>query len=279
MKKKRLEEPDHEFRVTTSNLSDMVGKTHFTTELTLMKCVSGSGVIMIDSRKHILAANYNFLLSDLVVFKVLETTEDFLVISFTLSLPFYYELAAGINNNIFSVLPYCAPDLYREDQLQPSDLLFESLCLLYKNREHSNRRTMAMNLVTCYMYEMYELTAPLVQDRLEEEKNNHYLQTVNSLYDLAVEHSERNRSIEFYAGLLNMSSRNLYKIVQRSIHITPKQLIDDIVISTIKRLLLTTTLSNQQIADRFTFPDQSSFGQYFKRCTGMSPSVFKDKYE
>lgn len=279
MKKSRLKEPDFEFHINTSNLSDMVGKTHFTTELTLMKCVSGSAVIAIDSRRHIFAANHSFLLSDLVVFQVLEITEDFSVISCTLSLPFYYELAAGFNSNVFSVLPYSAPDLYREEQLRSADLLFENLCLLYENREHSNRRIMAMNLVICYMYEMYELTSPLVQTQMEEDQNNHYNRTVNSFYDLAVIHSEKNRSIEFYAGLLNMSSRYLYKIVQTSIHITPKQFIDDVVISSVKRLLLTTTLSNQQIADRFNFPDQSSFGQYFKRCTGISPSAFRDKYE
>ncbi|NCA80102.1 MAG: AraC family transcriptional regulator [Sphingobacteriia bacterium] len=58
---------------------------------------------------------------------------------------------------------------------------------------------------------------------------------------------------------------------------TPKQLLDDVVISLIKQSLLATTLNNQQIADKFGFSDQSAFGQYFKRCTKLSPSEFRKR--
>lgn len=74
-----------------------------------------------------------------------------------------------------------------------------------------------------------------------------------------------------------MSGRYLYKIVSSTRRITPKQLIDDMVISLIKQTLLTTSLNNQQISDKFGFSDQSAFGQYFKRCVGISPWSFRDK--
>ena len=49
-------------------------------------------------------------------------------------------------------------------------------------------------------------------------------------------------------------------------------------IAEIKNALLTSELSDQQIADRHKFPDHLSFGQFFKRQEGMSPSEFRKRY-
>lgn len=51
--------------------------------------------------------------------------------------------------------------------------------------------------------------------------------------------------------------------------------IDDFVILEAKTLLKYSNMSVQEIAYRLNFPNQSFFGSYFKRNTGMSPSQFK----
>ena len=160
---------------------------------------------------------------------------------------------------------YSAPELYKTSDLKAADLLFENLCILYNNKEHSNRRIMAMNLIACYIYEIYELTLPYAQGKSVDKKNYLFSDTVISFYNLVSTYGFKNRAIKFYAEKLNMSSRYLYKIVYSTCHITPKQLIDDMVISLIKQML--------------GFSDQSAFGQYFKRCVGISPFVFRDKYK
>jgi AraC-like DNA-binding protein len=60
---------------------------------------------------------------------------------------------------------------------------------------------------------------------------------------------------------------------------TPKLLIDEMLLGEIKNSLIITADTLQQIADRFKFPDISSFGQFFKRQTGMSPKVFRERYK
>ncbi|WP_418166013.1 helix-turn-helix domain-containing protein, partial [Alistipes putredinis] len=50
-----------------------------------------------------------------------------------------------------------------------------------------------------------------------------------------------------------------------------------IVIMEIKVLLQNTTLPIQEIAYKMHFPDQSYLGRYFKKHTGISPSVFRQE--
>ena len=58
---------------------------------------------------------------------------------------------------------------------------------------------------------------------------------------------------------------------------TPKQTIDEFLITEIKLMLTFSEMSIQQIADYLHFPDQSYFGRFFKRFTGMSPQSYRKK--
>ena len=264
-----------EFSVGTFDFSDIIGKTRFTTDLTFMKCLTGSAIITIDSIEHSMKAQNSFILSEYMTFQVKETSDDFSVRCISISLPFYYEIVVGFDGAIFNVLLHSAPELYNSSDLLAADHIFENLCMLYDNSSHSNRRIMAMNLIACYIYEIYDLTLPKFSSESIKNDNRHYTDTILSFYNLVSKYG--NRNIEFYADKLNMSSRYLYKIVHNTCHSTPKQLIDSVVISLVKKLLSTTSLNNQQISDKFGFSDQSAFGQYFKRCTKISPSKFRER--
>ena len=86
------------------------------------------------------------------------------------------------------------------------------------------------------------------------------------------------RNIPFYADKLCISARYLSRICKAETGRTPKEILHQFLIGEIKNALLTSEQSNQQIADRFGFPDQSSFGQFFKRQESMSPSEFRKRY-
>ena len=273
----RIAEVNEEFRVTTSDFSEISGNTHINTDLKFIQCLSGNAVIVIDSIEHTFTAQHSFILSEYMTFQVKEISTDFSVTCITISLPFYYEIVAGFDGIIFNVLLYSVPEIYESADLQAANLIFKNLCLLYRNTNHSNRRSMAINLIACYIYEIYELTLPHIKVGIENKNNSQFTSTIFTFYGLVVEFGCKIRSIEFYAEKLNMSSRYLYKIVHNTCHITPKQLIDDVIISLVKQSLLTTTLNNQQISDKFGFSDQSAFGQYFKRCTKQSPSEFRQR--
>lgn len=274
-----IKESNEEFSVTTSDWSDRIGKTLFTSDLSFIRCVSGSAGITIDSAKHTLTANHSFILSEYTAFQVLEKAPDFSVVVISVSLPFYYEIIAGFDGTVFSALLESAPELYEEPELQAADLLFDSLVLLYDKPGHNNHREFAKNLITCYIYEILELTLPFYHGDSSKRKNDSFTDIIARLYNLVSEYGSRNRSIGFYAEKLGVSSRYLHTITRSVCRETPKRLIDNVVISLIKKQIVTTSLNNQQLSDKFNFSDQSAFGQFFKRCAGVSPSEFRTTHK
>ena len=87
------------------------------------------------------------------------------------------------------------------------------------------------------------------------------------------------RDVSFYAKKLCISERYLSKLCKAETGKTPKILINQSLIGEIKNTLLTSEMTHQQISDRFGFPDQSAFGQFFKRQEGISPSEFRQMYK
>ena len=85
------------------------------------------------------------------------------------------------------------------------------------------------------------------------------------------------RDVAFYAEQLCISTRYLSAITKEVGQISAKEIIDEFLTLEIKVALQSTNLSLKEIADRYNFPDQSFFGRYFKKHTGMSPKEYRAK--
>jgi AraC family transcriptional regulator, transcriptional activator of pobA len=83
------------------------------------------------------------------------------------------------------------------------------------------------------------------------------------------------RSVQFYADALNVTSKYLTETVKEINGKSAGKIIDDFVILESKLLLEKPENTIAQVADLLNFSDQSFFGKYFKRITGISPKEFK----
>ena len=278
MKQHKIAAPDYDFEIVSTKGKGVVGKSFFTSELSIIKCIKGEAMISINSSNHKLKVNTNFLLVDLVLFKIVECTDDFTFTSCRFSAQFLNDVYPILENKIFDVLKFSTPDLSTEQEMEATDLTFRKLCLLYNHKNHAYRHRIAIHLVITYILEIYELTYKHVESAVVNTSNY-----VNYIIDkfclLCNEHHTQHRNIEFYAEKLNISSRYLYKMTKEAFEWTPKQVIDYYVSGSIKKRLLTTVFTNQQIADQLNFPDQATFGQFFKRNVGMSPSEFRSNHK
>ena len=124
------------------------------------------------------------------------------------------------------------------------------------------------DILTHYLEEHPETDNP-VHNRAEE-----YFRQFSELLS---EHYTRERSVGYYARQLCITPKYLTTLIKRISGKSVSEWIDSYVILEAKTLLKYSNMSVQEIAYYLNFPNQSFFGSYFKRNTGMSPSQYKAK--
>ena len=82
-------------------------------------------------------------------------------------------------------------------------------------------------------------------------------------------------SVSFYAEKLCISKKYLSLIVKEKTQVSVGKIISIMRVEEASRLLRDPELTLQQIAEELSFADQSSFGKFFKKHTGMSPLKYR----
>jgi AraC family transcriptional regulator, transcriptional activator of pobA len=93
--------------------------------------------------------------------------------------------------------------------------------------------------------------------------------------NLVSNHFREERSVKYYADTLNVTAKYLTETVKEINGKSAGEIIDDFVILESKLLLERPETTIAQVANLLNFSDQSFFGKYFKRATGISPKEFK----
>ena len=93
--------------------------------------------------------------------------------------------------------------------------------------------------------------------------------------DLLAEHVRKETSIEFYAEKLCISKQYLSLIVKEKTQFSVGKIISIMRVEEASRLLRDPELTLQQIAEELTFSDQSSFGKFFRKHSGMTPMKYR----
>jgi AraC-like DNA-binding protein len=80
-----------------------------------------------------------------------------------------------------------------------------------------------------------------------------------------------------YAELLAMTTNNFSKRSKRYFKKSPSALIHERIILEAKKKLHLTRLSIKEIAYSLNFSDEFYFSRFFKKFTGISPQIFRDR--
>lgn len=138
-------------------------------------------------------------------------------------------------------------------------------------------KSIARCLIAALSYQQIQMAALRTQEEDVQNKSPRSRRTiyVNEFMQLVHEYHVRERSLTFYAQRLFISPKYLSLIIKECTGHSATEVIDSFVILEAKNMLRFSGKNIQQIAYDLNFPNQSSFGKYFKHLTGMSPSEYQ----
>lgn len=122
---------------------------------------------------------------------------------------------------------------------------------------------------------IYELSAIYERKPITDRKMIQGEILLSEFLQLVNKYCEKEHNLKFYASKLSITPKHLSLKVKALTGHTAGEWIDYMIVLKIKKMLLNTSASLQQISDHFNFPDNSFFGRYFKRHTGMTPKSFR----
>ena len=180
------------------------------------------------------------------------------------------------------LLPLCSLVIVRQQEAMPKALSDDKFYVLSDQSLHGISSSFA-SAVAAYLCQGSDMREAL--HRADE-----YIQTQRSkimnlqgrggeLYNLFIqrvaEQAHQFQDVNFYADLLNVSSRYLAQVTHRVSGMSPKQIIDQKKAETVKRELLNSQRSFQEIAFDNGFSSQQHFTRFFKKQVGMTPSEYR----
>ncbi len=140
-------------------------------------------------------------------------------------------------------------------------------------KKHNYLRELIQNAIIAFLLELGNIfrnrqeIAPPKLSRKEE--------LFEQFLRLLFEHGKKEHRVTFYADKLFITSQYLSSILKDLSGKPANKWIEDTLLLEAKLLLKAPQATVQQVADKLHFSDQSTFGKFFKKHMGMSPSEYR----
>lgn len=144
-----------------------------------------------------------------------------------------------------------------------------------QNPDNVYTKSIARCMIAALTYQMIQMMVMRMKNDEQHYRRSRRSSYVSEFFQLVRNHHKKERMVSFYAEKLFISPKYLSLIIKESIGRSAAEVIDEYVILEAKNLLRFSGKNIQQVAYELNFPNQSSFGKYFKHLTGMSPSEFQ----
>ena len=146
-----------------------------------------------------------------------------------------------------------------------------------KKPDHAFRNQMVRNETGNFILELANIYLQrLGAEDKKEEKENRKDEIMREFVQLVALNFKEQHEVAFYSDKLCITPITLTRNIVASSGKTPMQLISNALVTEAKILLRQPDTSVKQVADDLHFGDQSSFGKFFKKHTGLTPVEYKN---
>lgn len=203
-------------------------------------------------------------------------SDDFSGLLFVMSERFTNNLELSIKDSV-SIFIYlkenpviCLASNEIEHLLKYYDILLSTV----RMPSNTNRLEIIRLLLQAVLYVVNDYRQ-LQEKRDSQKSKQEWL--FDAFYNLVLTHYKDSRKTEFYAEKLYLTPKYLSSVIKEITGKSVPEWINNYVILEAKSLLKSSKMTIQQISDELNFANQSFFGKFFKRITGMSPKEYKEK--
>lgn len=159
-----------------------------------------------------------------------------------------------------------------DEELQRLKEFYAFMWQRIKTTDIVYKKEVVVNLLKALLYEIAGIFKKHINYTPEQSRQS---EIFVEFMKLCFTYFRTERSLQFYADKLCISPKYLSVVVKQVSSKTASEWIDDYVLNEAKTLLKTSNKTIQQISYELNFANQSFFGKFFKRKTGVTPGHFK----
>lgn len=242
-------------------------------------CTAGRGLVRVNGKEFNLAPGWAFIVTPLIRDYKLWGTAEFEIISFVNELSDYQQITDLIADTGLLLMFFdntCwklsidtfhividSENRIRENLRQIADGNSDAIPLLERRTKLMRQETLLAVYVD-YMRTFSQLIHTSQNNRL----------VYRFIIDLS-ENVMNSRAVSWYADRAGMSTGHFSALIRKTTGHSPGEWINLFTVNIAKEYLENSGKSVKEIASALNFPDQSTFGKFFNRNTGISPSDYR----
>lgn len=244
----------------------------------ILYCIKGRMHFKVDSQDFDIVERDVYIALPGSIVSIEEQGDDLEYYGIVVSSEMFKEISFRFGPKFFDVIRAAKPKKVNEEQVATFMEILHRLEYLYNDRGHLYRIPIVKNTLQSMFMETYDRISRGNGNVNEDDRQLTHRESIfKQFVQLVHENYSGQRNVAFYADKMCLTPRYLSSVIGSVAHVTPKEIIDECVVTALKAMLQTTDLSLQQISDQMNFPNQSFMGRYFKKHTGEIPSVFREK--
>ncbi len=272
--------PVQGFATTQSSLQQFVQHVYQLQHTSIFFCLSGEALFTIDGQK------YRFTPGQIIIcptgsnILLLDITSDFSSRLLGLSKHIWLAARSSMSPETIQAIE-CRTHQGGNSNLEKEFLsnIFRQIDILDIEAGSNDENTdycrqniiLAVNSLLLYIQHVSKTQRVPSKENISENKDKLF----HEFRVLLTNNFREERSVQFYADKMRISTRHLNSVCQRASGQNAKEIIDHFTIIELEVSLIYTHKSFQELVNEFHFPDQSYLNRYFKRHTGYSLSEFR----
>ncbi|SHF57530.1 AraC-type DNA-binding protein [Bacteroides luti] len=236
-------------------------------------CLEGSAEIEINLEKRVVSKNEIVLISlNSIVFHR-EMSDDFRVAFFSVSKNITEELLNYLRKYppVFLLKPDFPSIMLTDEEMEEAMRFFQLMWNVVEDVENDHRTEMLKHLLCALLIKIHGHASKYMNNTVPISRKE---EMVRQFFLLVSEYLKESKDVSFYANKLCVSPKYLSSLVKQAIGKPAKECIDYCVVLESK-LMLRSSCTIQEISQELNFPNQSFFGKYFKKHTGVSPLHYR----